>query len=318
MEALRKLRDEQPKDRSDQPTPALDEAVRWWLADQKSRLREKTYTNYEGTLRLHVLEAYPALALMRVDRIKPAHLRELFDKLADRSPRVRELVFLRLHSLFASMVGEYIAKNPVMPAMKNRVPRKTMDTWTADEARAFLEATKDDWLAVLYRLALSVGMRKGELLGLRWVDVDLKGKRLHIQHTLGDDGTLGEPKTAGSRRTIELPQKSIDGLIRQKSLLMGAGLRASPWVFPDRDGGPYLTRKLSRDFDAAITAAKMRRIRFHDLRHTAATLRLQLGEHPKLVSEMLGHAKFSITMDLYSHATPSMQRDSADRFDGVL
>ena len=318
MEALRRLREDRPKDRPDTPTPALDEAVKRWLEEQKSRLRTKTYTNYEGTLRLHVLEAYPALALMRVDRIKSAHLRELFEKLADRSPRVRELVFLRLHSLFASMVGEHITKNPVMPAMKNRVPRKTMDAWTAEEARKFLEATKNDWLAPLYRLALSVGMRKGELLGLQWSDVDLRAKRLHIQHTLSDDGTLGEPKTAGSRRTIELPSKAAACIVAQKGILLAAGLRASPWVFPDRDGGPYLARKLSRDFDAAITAAEVRRIRFHDMRHTAATLRLQLGEHPKIVSEMLGHAKTSITMDLYSHTIPSMQRDSADRFDAVL
>jgi integrase len=321
MEQLRKLRSETSRDQ--RPTgevPTLRSAIATWLADQKRRIRTKSYTTYELVLRLHVLEAAPALVAMRVDRIRPAHIRELFAALdATRSPRVRELVFLRLHAIFASLIGESVIKNPVLASFRPRVPRKTMNAWTQEQAKKFLDVTSDDRLAPLYRLALSVGMRKGELLGLRWLDVDIKAKRVHIQHTLSDDGkTLGEAKTAGSRRTIELPAKAAAALAAQKKALLAGGLRASPWVFPDEDGGPLLARKLSRAFASALLKANVPAIRFHDLRHTAASLRLQMGEHPKIVSEMLGHSKVSITMDLYQHTMPSMQRDSADRFDAIL
>lgn len=190
-----------------------------------------------------------------------------------------------------------------------------MKVWNQDEARAFLDATGGDELAPLYRLALSIGLRRGELLALQWSDVDLKAGRLSVHHTLTNSGELVEPKTSGSRRPIELPGKALGALRDQRERQRAA---ISPWVFTGKQGGPRLARGVSAAFNKAVGEAGLPAIRFHDLRHTCASLRLQNGDHVKVVSEMLGHASIQITLDTYAHTLPSMQRESADRFDAVL
>lgn len=305
-----------------------------WLDDVvRPGLREKTYKTYGYILSSHV---YPALGSQRLDRVKHDDLRRFFADLEHStgarkkrkepiSLRTREVVYLRLRSAFAyAFEHKMITENPMLGIGKPKPGRRPLDVWTVEEARAFLDAMADDELACLYRLALSIGPRRGELLALRWVDVDLKGRQIHIRHTLTDDGRLAEPKTSGSRRPIDLPSKAGEALKDQRERLMAAGLRASPWVFPvvgeddPRRGECRLSRAVSRAFQQAVKRAKLRRIRFHDLRHTAATLRLVNGDHPKIVQEMLGHASIQITLDTYSAYLPSLGREAADRFDAVL
>ncbi len=320
-EALRRLRAENVETVAhDGAMLTLEDAITAWLNEQKPRIRAKSWVGYEGTLRKHVVEAAPVFAQMRLDRIKPMHVRAHFERLEriGTSPRVRELVFLRLRSLFARWIGAGVLRNPVERSHRPRVERKTMATWTQEQARAFLDATSDDWLAPLYRLALSVGMRRGELLGLRWSDVDLKAHRIHVQHTATEAGAIAEAKTHGSRRTIELPSRAAAAIAKQRATLLAKGLRATPWVFPTEQGEPYLARRLTRQFDDAIARANVPRIRFHDLRHTAATLMLQAGVNVKVVSSILGHAQSDITLNLYAHVLPGMGAEAADRMDSLL
>jgi integrase len=305
----------------------------WLECVVRPAVRATTFETYESVVRTHV---YPGIGSLRLDRVRTEHLRNLFADLerAGVGGRLREVAWLRLKSAFVFAVGRAIAISPMETIPRPRAKRRSMTVWNADEARAFLASTEQSDLAALYRLALSIGLRRGEMLGLQWSDVDLKAGRIGIRHTLTDEGELVEPKTSGSRRPIDLPRRAIEALRHQRDVLLATGLRASPWVFPvvaigdPRRGEARLSRAVSSAFNAAAkktTVAEpdgairaLPRIRFHDLRHTCATLRLANGDHVKVVSEMLGHASVAITLDIYSHVLPSMQRESAERFDAVL
>jgi integrase len=332
LEALRRLRSENHLLGAGGVPPRLDELMAQWLSDTKRRVRATTFRTYELVVRLHILKS-GTIASMRIDTIRPAHISKHFADLEKKgvSERLRELAYLHLRAAIESQVGLTIAANPVQKSHRAKVERRSMSVWTQEQARTFLNATKDDWLAPLYRIALSVGLRRGELLALQWRDVDLKARRLSIQHTLTDDGKLVPPKTSGSRRAIELPSKAVHALSEQKAKLLAKGLRASPWVFPNTSGGSYSPRWLNRKFAAAIAAIRAKQaehnpeqppdfpeIRFHDLRHTCASLRLAAGDHPKVVQELLGHASVTITLNTYSHVASGLHRESADRFDAVL
>jgi integrase len=174
-------------------------------------------------------------------------------------------------------------------------------------------------------------LRLGELLALRWTDVDLAGAAggaLHVRGTLQrtrDGATIAEPKTTRSRRRVELSALAADALRRhrvvqnEERLRLGRGWHDLDLVFPDKRGN-YLsdTHLRRRSFGPLLARAGLPPIRFHDLRHSAATLLLGQGTHPKIVSEMLGHSTISITLDLYSHVTPTMQRQAAAAMDTVL
>ncbi len=194
-----------------------------------------------------------------------------------------------------------------------------MQTLDVDQARQLLDAVRGDRFEALYVLALTTGLRQGELLALRWRDVDLGDGSLRVVGTLYRLGkgslTIGPPKTAGSRRQVTLPSLAVDALGRHKDnqsaqrLLCGDAWEDHGLVFTNEVGRPMDATNLRRRyFQPLLERAGLPRIRFHDLRHTAATLLLSQDVHPKIVSERLGHSRVGITLDLYSHVTPTMQR----------
>jgi integrase len=170
-------------------------------------------------------------------------------------------------------------------------------------------------------------MREGELLALRWREVDLDHANLSVTATAQRSLRLGvlvaEPKTARSRRRIALAATAVDALRGHSATQAAQRLRAAEWadldlVFPNGVGRHQEIPRLLKDFRRLLTKAGLSRIRFHDPRHTAATLMLSRGVHPKVASEMLGHATVGITLDLYSHVTDTMQRGAAATLDDVL
>lgn len=157
-------------------------------------------------------------------------------------------------------------------------------------------------------------MRRGELLGLQWPDVDLKRGYIAVRRSVGVDGgkvVVGNTKT-GKERRIALSSIAADALRRQPKA------DDEPWVFSTSDGKPLNARNVLRTYWRDLEIAKLPRLRFHDLRHTAATLLLQTGAHPKVVQEQLGHASIKLTMDTYSHVLPTLQKDAAARMDSLL
>lgn len=180
---------------------------------------------------------------------------------------------------------------------------------------------KGDPLEALYVVAVGTGARLGELLALRWEDATLEDASLSIRRTLVDiNGKLeiGEPKTTRSRRRIDLPAFVVDALRRHRARI-GAHPHPKAWIFADSKGGPLRKSNVARrSFQPLLKQAGLPRIRFHDLRHTAASLLLARGVHPKVVQERLGHATIAITLDTYSHVIPSMQKAAAAELDALV
>ena len=210
-------------------------------------------------------------------------------------------------------------------------PRRTspeITTWNPKQVATFLAVGDEHYLAAFWRLALLTGMRRGELLGLKWEDVNLDQGTLAVRRTLsrgkGGSWELGQPKTAAGRRSIALPESCVATLRKQRShqnterLRLGELWEDQDFVFANRTGGPLHVNSMNLQFKKLIKASGLPKIRFHDLRHTSATLLLGQGVHPKIVQERLGHADISMTLNRYSHVTPDMQRLAADTIDAAL
>jgi len=210
-----------------------------------------------------------------------------------------------------------------------RAQRHEMQSLSPEEARRFLKVVRGDRLEALYVLAITTGMRQGELHALRWRDVDLAGGALRvtssIQYVKGKGLHMSSPKTQRSRRQVMLSKTAVEALARRREAQhrerarQGDKWQDGDFIFTSRNGQPiYATNVVNRWFPKLLRSAGLPRIRFHDLRHTAATLLLGQGVHPKIVSEMLGHTSIGITLDLYSHATPTIQKEATAAFDRLL
>jgi len=208
------------------------------------------------------------------------------------------------------------------------VKRVTMNTLSTEEVTRFLEAAKETDYYVYFATLLWTGLRRGELLALRWRNLDLVKATLTVVETaykLGNgDYIIKEPKTAQSRRTVSLPLSLVEVLkvyrIDQELLRiqLGVSLKADSFVFIRPDGSPINPNAVTLAFRRIIKKAGLKDIRVHDLRHTHATLMLKAGVNPKVVSERLGHANISITLDIYSHVLPGMQEAAAEKFDKLF
>lgn len=221
-----------------------------------------------------------------------------------------------------------IARNPCDAVDAPRPRPAEMTTWTAEQAQAFLEATADDPHAALWRLALLTGMRRGELLALRWQDIDIDRAVLGVRRTLTRDRdghwTYGEAKSAAGKRSLSLPPSCVAALKRHKAsqsarrLHWGDAWQESGHVFDRGDGAPLPQSTSDHQFRRLLDRLTLPRIRFHDLRHTAATLMLEEGVHPRVAQQRLGHSNVGVTLKRYSHVAPSMERDAADRLEARL
>jgi integrase len=213
-----------------------------------------------------------------------------------------------------------LATNPAdraTPPKPSAAKRPPMQTWTAGQLAAFLEHVREDRLYAAWRLSAMTGMRRGELLGLRWHDLDLGAQRIAIAETLIGNRQTSTPKTDKSRRSVALDAETILVLRAHRKaqaaeqLALGPSYEDHGLVFCREDGTAIWPRSFSRAFNRHVEAAELPRIPLKNLRHTHATLALQAGVHPKVVQERLGHATIGITLDIYSQAVPAMQESAA-------
>ncbi len=238
-------------------------------------------------------------------------------------PRVRQLTHAVLRrALKQALRWGLIARNPCDAIDPPRVPKRQIAPLTAEQVQNLLDTAKSDRLYALYVVAIGTGMRLGEIFGLQWPDVDLKGRAINVRSTLIEINgklSLAEPKTPKSRRRVDLPQFVVDALTKHRAQSAREGFAKAPWIFCNSTGGPLRrTHFHVNHFKPLLDTADLPAIRFHDLRHTSATLLLAAGVHPKVVQERLGHSQIGITLDTYSHVVPTMQLEAATKLDLVM
>ena len=226
------------------------------------------------------------------------------------------------------MRWQLLVRNPADAVEPPRPSRRELRALTPEQVRRLLSAADVTPHSALVRIAVLTGMRRGELLGLRWRDLDLDSGELHVQQTAqritGRGVIFRQPKTRLSRRSIALSPEAVRVLRAHRRQQAEGRLLAGP-AYHDRDlvfasglGSAVEAGALARTWRAVVAAAGVGPVRFHDLRHAHATLMLQNGVHPKIVSERLGHASIAITLDTYSHVLPGLQAAAAAKLDALL
>jgi integrase len=308
--------------------PTVGEFLEYWLAQSvKPRLRPLTHAGYKVNVRKHIV---PALGAIKLDRLTPQDIQELLNRrLADglSAKTVRYVHQVLRSALAMARRWEMVDRNVATLVDAPRARRPQIRPLDPAEARRFLESVRGDRLEALYCVALALGLRQGEALGLRWQDIDLPNGVLKVRHQLQRVDTrltLVEPKTERSRRVLVVPTTIVERLgehaKRQLAEKLWAGSRwvENDLVFPNRFGAPMQARRLIDEFHKALRSAGLPRIRFHDLRHSCATLLLVQGVSPRVVMDVLGHSEIAMTMDTYSHVVPELQRDAANKMELLL
>ncbi len=301
----------------------MTDYLNWWLDNAAAlTVRPKTLEWYRQVCATHIK---PKLGTVKLQKLAPVHVQTVIAEMArdKKSPRMRQIVYALLHrSLVVAVKQGMVTRNVVEAVDRPTVPKHEITPMSAEQAGKFLAEAESDRLFAMYALALGTGMRQGELFGLEWADIDLKAGTLQVRRTLVDIKgvfTTNEPKTDSGRRLIELPEFCVAALWNHKAQLLAEGLAANPRVFTTPEGKPLSRSSVTHaSFRHILKRAGITGIRFHDLRHTTASLLLAAGTHPKVVQERLGHSNISMTMDIYSHCLPSMQKEAASKLDGLL
>jgi len=304
--------------------------VKEWLPAVKATIRPSTHNSYVQHVDCHIV---PHIGSVKLAKLTGSQVNALYAKLAESgaksgkkglSPMTIHHVHSCLHKACKDAVRwGHISRNPLDaadPPRKKGDGTREMRTWSKEQLKAFLVAMKEERLSPLWQTIAMTGMRRGEAIGLRWSDVDLENARLSVRRALipiNRDVVVSEPKTAKGRRVIALDPGTVEVLKAQAARQLDEQTQADDaWVetglvFTAENGTALDPESVSRYFRQAVKKALLPQIRLHDLRHTHATLALQAGIHPKVVSERLGHATISITLDTYSHAIPALQEEAA-------
>jgi integrase len=302
-----------------------------WLSDSvRGTVRESTYSRDKYLITNHIK---PALGRLKLTNLNALHLQGFYRDRLDSGlsgSTVQKMHHIMHKALAQAVKWNLIPRSPADLAKAPTPTPKEMHPLSASEARKLLETVQGDRLEALYVLAVHTGMRRGELLGLKWPDVDLDNATVRVRRTLtrtenGRRLALGEPKTKKSRRTVRLTQRAVEALRSHKARQAEEKLRAGglykdqDLVFAGEGGGLINPSNLrQRSFVPLLERAGLPQITFHDLRHTCASLLFQRNVHPKFVQELLGHTSVAITLDTYSHMLPGMGSEAADAIGEAL
>lgn len=313
---------------SDAHGQTVAEFLDQWLQEVvRPNVRPWTFAGYEVHVRLHLK---PAIGSLRLDKLGPIHVQRLMNQKIAEGLKPKTVRYIRgtlrsalNHGVRWGMVGRNAAALVGSP----KVDQYEINPLTPSEARIFLDAMKEDRLEALYSVALTTGLRQGEALGLRWQDVDLELGYLRVSKQLQRiDGRLQlvEPKTARSRRSLAMPRTIVEGLRKHRERQeferkqAGESWTETGLVFTGVSGNPLDGSAISKQFHRHLERAGLAQRRFHDLRHSCATLLLVQGVSPRVVMDVLGHSQISLTMNTYSHVIPELRREAADRMDHLF
>jgi integrase len=264
-------------------------------------------------VRVHIR---PALGEIKLERLTALHVQNLYQQKLDSGVSLRRVLYIHvtLHKALKQAVKWLLIPRNVTDAVERPKPvSREIEPFTEEQIQKLLEAAKGDRLEALYVLAVTTGMRQGEILGLQWKDVDLGEGKLRVNRTIFG-GVLSPPKTKKSRRSIKLSKVTLLKLLEHRRKQ-----NASKWVFSTKSGTPISCHNLiNGSWKPLLEKASLPSRRFHDLRHTCATLLLIKGVHPKIVQELLGHANIGITLDTYPHYLPNLQGEAVRAMEDIF
>ncbi|WP_240417387.1 site-specific integrase [Paenibacillus periandrae] len=303
--------------------------INHWLEDKLTMVKKQTLATYKWLIVGHVL---PALGDIELTKLTPMAIQNFYNKLT-KDGKLTDENIQKIHTLINDSLKkaerwELISKNPAALVDRPKATRKEVIVWDVNEVKKFLkQADNGNRYYIAFLIALTSGARQGEILGLRWQDVDFDNNCIRITQTLSSDGKeiLPYTKTKSGTRSVDLPEETMKRLSKHKRMLEQEKMKAEPGTYGDMDlvvctqlGTPTNKSNIRRVFSSAIKRADVKKIKFHSMRHTHATLLLLQGVNPKIVSERLGHATVRLTLDTYSHLLPSMQKETAEKFGKML
>jgi integrase len=295
-----------------------------WLSDSvRGTVQGSTYRSYGRVVDGHLV---PGVGRVKLAKLRPDHIRRLYRSMLDAGKATRTVQYahaLLKRALAQAVMDGLIPRNAAEAVRPPKLKRDEIQPLNADQVRALLNAA-DERSRALYTVAVRTGMRPGEILALRWSDVNLEAGTVQINRALSE-GEFSTPKTPRSRRRISLSPATVAALkAHRKRQLEERIAKAGLWedhglVFPSSVGTPKSQRNLNREFkNAAKRAGLPDHFKLYDLRHTCATLLLSRNVHPKYVQELLGHASIALTLDTYSHVIPGMDGGTGGAIDEAL
>ena len=328
------LREQQQGTLVTAPRQTLVQFLTDWLENsQRQSVRPRTYERYEELVRLHIA---PALGRYELQKLSAQHLQAFYAKKAEEGLSATTINHFHnvLHkALDTAVKWNLVARNVCDLVSPPRRKRYEVHPLTLEQVHKLLAVVEGHEMEALFRLALATGLRRGELMGLKWQDINLDAGVLQVRRILsrvpskmpGKGYVEAEPKTQKSRRSVVIAPFALEALKQNRERQREAEITAGP-LWQDHDFvfctsiGTHLnpTRDMLDQLKVLLKKAGLPDIRFHDLRHSAATLLLSVGVHPKVVQEILGHSQISITMDVYSHVLPGMQQEAMSRLNDAL
>ncbi|MFF3939191.1 site-specific integrase [Streptomyces phaeofaciens] len=318
------------RDRQGIPTPSrsakLSEWLPYWLEEYiRPHRKRTTYVKYEMHVRLYLV---PLLGSRRLESLTTANVRQIISKVTAQSSAATAK---EAHRVLRAAIGaacreELISRNVVQLVPAPRVEPRELRPWSLDKTLTFLEAARTDPLYTAFVLAVALGLRRGEILGLQWRDVDLNRRTLTVSTTLNRGGKERYLDTTKNRRSrvIPVPLMCVAPLrwqrMRQaeRRAAVGADWHESDHVFTTRSGRPIEPRNLYRSFLRISEAAKLPQVRLHDTRHGCASLLFAAGVAPRTVMEILGHSQIAVTMNVYTHVSDDHRREAMGHMDRLL
>jgi integrase len=297
-----------------------------WLDYKKARLSPLSFERYRDLVRVNIA---PAIGGIPLAKLQPIHLTDLYSKLLE-SLSARSVTYV--HRILKQALGEAVSwqmlsRNLADVVKPPKVERREMACLDSNGIAALLEASRNTSLYMPILIAVSTGMRRGEIVALRWRNVDFDNASIAVVSSIEQtrEGTREKPPKNGRGRTLALSAMLVEELRQHRAqqaehlLRLGVRLTDDHHVVMKADGSPYPPLSVGVMFSQLLSRRpSLQRVRFHDLRHSHATQLLAAGVHPKIAQERLGHSSIAMTMDLYSHVTPNMQQDAAAKVDALL
>lgn len=301
----------------------------YWIEQREHNLSPTTIYGYKSMINNHII---PSLGNIKLNELKPLHIQEYYK---EKSKTLSQTTILHHHRMLRKALEDakewqLIKDNPADHVESPKPQKYKSNVLNLDEIKQLLKALESNRLEVPITLMLFLGLRRGELLALKWADIDYKNKTITIQRNLvrgGDNGNeliIKEPKTEESIRTIPISDNILKLLkkqeIKQKEekISLGPHYKENGFIFTTSTGDIINPASFSREFGDFIKANNLKHIRLHDLRHTNATLMLKSNIPAKIASERLGHSNISTTLDLYSHVLKDMERETSDKIDNMI